>query len=203
MGNATVIEFPKSQSLKKRLQDKAQDQKSVLVLSLASVFLVAIFMNQALTVRDSQDLQAQGVRGIASYQPTQQDVKWEHDLAKKLSDDIRAKALALAEKPTLRDELVFGYLEGKYGMKILEGRIQALEFIDAQAGDQPLQIENRPSFLTSYSAAFGLDYSQVSLKQTSAQEEIFNLIAADKTILGEARFVLDDQGRVLSVKITR
>ncbi|MNK07453.1 hypothetical protein D3C87_253670 [compost metagenome] len=205
MGNAKVIEFPKSKSVRKRLQDKAQEQKAALVVSLASVFLVAVFLNQWLVGGNSQDASAQGNRGIASFQPTKltQDVKWEQELAKKLSSDASAKALALGEKPTVRDDLIFGYLEGKYGMKVMQGRIHSLEFIDAQAGEQPLAIADKRQFLTDYSGAFGVPYSEVSLKESSDQEQVFNLIGSDKTIVGQAHFAIDESGRVLAVTITQ
>lgn len=205
MGNAKVIEFPKSKSVRKRIQDKAQEQKSVLMVSLASVFLMAIFLNQWVVGGNNQELATQGNRGIASFQPTKiaQEVKWEHELAKRLSSDPSAKALALAEKPTLRDEMVFGFLEGKYGMKVLQGRIHSLEFIDAQAGEQPMNISNKGQFLTEYATAFGVPYREVSLKNTTEEEQVFSLIGADKTIVGEAHFALDDAGRVLAVTITQ
>lgn len=204
MGNAKVIQFPKEKTARKRLQDRVQEQKSVVVISLASVVLVAVFVNQWVVSKAEQSGGLQGNRGIASYAPTNsvQEVKWEHELAKQLSvDESASAASALAEKPTLRDELIFGYLEGKYGMKVMQGRIHSLEFIDAQAGEQPLIISNKAAFLNNFSSAFGVEFTEVSLKSNTEQEQVYNLIADDKTIVGEAHFSLDDSGRVLAVKI--
>jgi hypothetical protein len=204
MGNAKVIQFPKEKSTRKRLQDRVQEQKSALVVSLASVVLVAVFVNQWVVSKAEENGGLQGNRGLASYAPanSMKEVKWEHELAKQLSvDESSAAASALAEKPTLRDELIFGYLEGKYGMKVLQGRIRSLEFIDAQAGEQPLSISNKASFLNNFAAAFGVEFQEVSLKSNTEQEQVYNLIAADKTIVGEAHFALDESGRVLAVTI--
>ncbi|WP_413293219.1 hypothetical protein ACLSU7_17690 [Bdellovibrio sp. HCB185ZH] len=206
MGNAKVIEFPKDKSFRKRFQDKVQEQKAVLVLSIASVALMTVFVNQWLVDNSESALGARGNRGIASFEPGvfARDVKWEHEIAKKLSSEKTSFVAALAEKPTLRDDLIFGYLEGKYGMKISQGKIESLEFIDAQAGEKALSISNKASFLTKYADAFGLDYSEVSPVQTAdASEQVFNLIDDSKTIVGKAHFGIDSEGRVHSLRFTQ
>lgn len=201
MGN-NVIEFPKKQSWRKRLQDKAQDQKAVLSLSIASVLVMSLFLNQWVINSTGKSIAAaQGSRQIASFDGNfAQDMKWEHDLARELSQKDLQDSAKLAEKPTLRDELIFGYLQGKYGMKLAQGKIESLEFIDAQAGEQPLAIAQKNDFLLSYRDAFGLDYRQASLSEKKDHEEIYNLINANKTIIGSAHFALDDQGRVVAVR---
>ncbi len=204
MENAKVIEFPKAQSVRKRLQDKAQEQKSVLVLSIASVLLMTVFLNQWLVAGPEGQLNGGGTREVASFQPAAfaKDIKWEHALAKQLSDEKESIFSSLAEKPTVRDELIFAFLEGKYGMKLDNGRIRSLEFIDAQAGDQPLVIKDKADFLRQFSEAFGVEYSEVSLSESSDQTQAFSLINSDKAIIGTATFDLDTDGRVQSIKIT-
>ncbi|WII73912.1 hypothetical protein QJS83_08490 [Bdellovibrio sp. 22V] len=205
MRNANVIEFPKAQSVRKRLQDKAQEQKAVLILSIASVLIMTVFLNQWLVQGPDKSLVTNGNREIASFQPASfaKDVKWEQDLAKKMAADKNAISAALAESPTLRDELVFGYLEGKYGMKLSQGRIQSLEFIDAQAGETPMAIADKAEFLTKYSEAFGMNFNEVSLAQNSDNELIYSLISPAKEIVGQAKFLTDDQGRVQAINFTQ
>lgn len=201
MRNANVIEFPKAQSVRKRLQDKAQEQKAVLVLSIASVLIMTVFLNQWLVRSPDQGVATTGNREVASFAPSSfaKDVKWEHDLAKRMAREKSTVAASLAEAPTLRDELVFGFLEGKYGMKTVEGRIESLEFIDAQAGEQPMQIQDKAEFLKKYSEAFGVQFAEVSLAQNSAGEQVYSLIDSSKEIVGKAQFVTDDQGRVQAI----
>ncbi|MBO9666227.1 MAG: hypothetical protein J7501_05385 [Bdellovibrio sp.] len=203
MGNAKVIEFPKAQSMRKRLQDKAQEQKAVLVLSIASILLMTVFVNQWLVENSDSSLSARGNRQIASFEPAvfARDVKWEHELAKKLSSEKSSLVATLAEKPNLRDDLIFGYLEGKYGMKLSEGRIESLEFIDAQAGEHPMNIANKAEFLKKYAEAFGRGYAEVSPVQGS--EGVFSLIDKSKTIVGQAHFVTDADGRVQALRFTQ
>lgn len=204
MRNAQVIEFPKAQSVRKRLQDKAQEQKAVLILSIASVLIMTVFLNQWL-VQGPDALTTNGNRNVASFEPAAfaKDVKWEHDLAKRLASDKSTLSASLAETPTLRDELIFGYLEGKYGMKLAQGRIQSLEFIDAQAGEHPMTITDKADFLMKYSEAFGMKYNAVSMAQNSESgEEIYTLVGSGKEIVGKAHFVHDEQGRVQAINFT-
>lgn len=204
MRNANVIEFPKGQSMKKRLQDKVQEQKAVLVLSIASVLIMTVFFNQWLVQGSKNDLTNNGNRNVASFEPAAfaKDVKWEHDLAKRLAQDKSALTSNLAEAPTIRDELIFGFLEGKYGMKLAQGRIESLEFIDAQAGEHPMEISDKAEFLMKYAEAFGRNYEEVSLAQNASGEEVYSLISSSKEIVGKAHFVTDDQGRVASINFT-
>lgn len=202
MRNAQVIEFPKAQSVRKRLQDKAQEQKSVLVLSIASVLITTVFLNQWLAQGPDASMSANGSRNVASFDSAHfaNDVKWEQDLAKRMAGDKSLHAVKIAEDPTLRDELIFGFLEGKYGMKLAKGQIESLEFIDAQAGEQPMDIQDKADFLMKYSEAFGRNYSEVSLTQNSAGEQVYSLISDNKVIVGKARFAFDTQGRVQSIQ---
>lgn len=205
MRNAQVIEFPKAQSVRKRLQDKAQEQKAILVLSIASVLIMTVFLNQWLA-QGPDSLTNDGKRNVASFEPAAfaKDVKWEHDLAKRLASDKSTLSASLAESPTLRDELIFGYLEGKYGMKLAQGRIESLEFIDAQAGEHPMTITDKADFLMKYSEAFGMNYSEVSLAQNAAEgEEVYTLVGSGKEIVGKAHFVKDEQGRIHAINFTQ
>ncbi|MGZ3774243.1 MAG: hypothetical protein ACXVCY_04010 [Pseudobdellovibrionaceae bacterium] len=204
MRNATVIEFPKAQSIRKRLQDKAQEQKAVIVISIASVLLGSVLLNQWLAQGLSSS-SAGGHRNIASVNSNLvKDVKWEHDLANKFAADTEEITAAhIAETPTMRDELLFGFLEGKYGMKVSQGRIKSLEFIDAQAGEQPMLISDKAQFLTKYSVAFGLNFSEVSLAKNASGEQTYSLIDDSKAKVGEAHFITDDKGRVQTISFSK
>lgn len=197
-----VIQFPQKQSLKKRMQDKVQDQKAVLSLSIASVLVMSLFLNQWLI--GGRDENGGATREIASFngaaQNVKQDIQWEHELAKKLSEKDLEDPSKLADKPTLRDDLIFGYLQGKYGMKVADNKIQSLEFIDAQNGEQPMVIDKKVEFLMSYQEAMGFKFDQVSLNHKEQGEEVYTLLD-HKNIVASASFKLDDQGRVTSVHI--
>lgn len=199
-----MIQFPKEKSLRKIWFDRSQNQKAALTLSIASVLALTIFINEwAFNSRVAQlELSGQG-RGLASVSTENQmaDIRWEHELARKLASAELAKPAVLAEKPSLRDELVFGQLQGKYGVKSIGGKITEVEFLNQNAGDQPVKISDRMGFIKSYSALFAQGTSTVSLKSASTQSEVYSLIDSKNNILGTLKMDLDPEGRVLNLKI--
>lgn len=201
-----VLEFPKSQSLRKRLLDRSQDQKAVLGLSLVSVLVMTVFLNEWIVKsQSSMDTLAGANRGLANFEDREnlEGIKWEHELAQQLAQDKMAAKSLLAVKPTLKDELIFGFLEGKYRTHMVNSRIESFDFTSTQAGEQPLVIKEKGEFLKIFKSVFSLDYSKVQLQSRDDQQEVYKLLSASNKSLGQAQFQLDEQGRVLSLKITQ
>lgn len=200
-----MIDFPKDQSVRKRMQDKAQERKSVLVLSIASVLIVSVFLNQWLVQGPEASLSANGSRNVASFDASSfaKDVKWEQDLAKRLASDTSLTSGKIAEDPTLRDEMIFGFFEGKYGMKLSKGRIESLEFINSQAGEHPKLIADKAEFLLKYSDAFGRKFDEVYSVASAEGQQVFKLLNSKKEIVGQAAFLMDDQGRVQTIQFSQ
>lgn len=202
MKNSNVIQFPKEKALRISLRDRTMQQRGMLVLSIFSVLAMTVISNQWLT-RAHQS--AGGGRGVASVPgvlgtSSATNVKWEHELARELQRDQSRKG-HLAVRPTIKDELLFGSLEGRYGLTMSDGRIESLEFLNAQNGDQPVSINDRGAFLGRYREAFAVDFASVGLSESTSSEETWNLVRDDKTIVGKAHFKFDDSGRMVSVTI--
>ncbi len=204
MRNADVIDFPKSRTAKKSAEIRRNERRAVAAVSMFSVLIVMLFVNQWLTANSSSSSWADQSRNIASYDSSLilKDITWEQDLAKRISMDKSTSPAALSETPDLRDELIFGYLEGKYGMKLENGHIQALEFIDAQAGDKAMSISDQKEFLNKYAGAIGIPYVEVSSGPTSPDINEYSLIDSQKQIIGRALFKLDQEGRVQSIQFS-
>lgn len=199
-----VIQFPEKQSLRKRLMDRSQDRKATLGLSIASVLVLTVFFNEWMIQQRTAGLQNAGsVRGVASLDPAvlAKDIKWEHDLAGRLAAAELDQRAQLATKPSLRDELVFGYLQGKYGVRTVQGRIFEIEFLNAQAGDQPLLIEDRAEFLKNYSDILGKSFAKASLKQQADGVEVYTLTDVAQTIVGHVEVKLDHEGRMTHLSV--
>lgn len=201
-----MIQFPKEKSIRKLWQDKSQNQKSAMALSLVSVLMVTVFVNEWIaSSRQQQAMVAGEGRGLASVsqENTLADIKWEHDMARQLASAELARPAVIAQKVSLRDELVFGRLQGKYGVKTQGGLIVEAEFLAQNAGDEPLVIADKAQFLKSFGTLFAPKVAKVSLKKTSSGVESYNLIDDKNNILGQAEFHVDDQGRVLNLKVTQ
>ena len=200
-----VLEFPKSQSLRKRLMDRSQDQKAVLGLSIVSVLVMTVFLNEWIAKSQSGVDAMTGNRQLASFQDQSsvEEVQWEHELAQKLAEDNSAAKSLLGEKPTLKDELVFGFLEGKYKTVVSKRKIEGFEFLSAKAGEEPLIIKEKEEFLKIFKSVFAVSFAKVKLDRREAGAVYYKLLSSANKPLGQAQFRLDDEGRVLGLKVTR
>ena len=202
MQKNNLIEFPKERTLKKRMFDKMQDQKSIYALSIASVLFVSVFLNEMLIDRKTPSDALGASRGLASIdsQGFIRDIAWEQELAAKLAKEgVTTKQLA--SRPGVYDQLVFGYLAGLYQVEKQGERVKALVFKERLAGDQALAIEQKSEFLKKYASAFAKDFASVVFKSKDENSEVFELIGPDQKPVGQARFELDHQGHVQSVQI--
>lgn len=201
---SNVIQFPEEQSLRKRIMERARDQKAVLGLSIASVLMVTVFLNEWLVVRNNVVAENQASRSVASLDQAAiaNDIKWEHGIAGNLAKEEIKNSSSLAEKPTVRDELIFGYLQGKYGMRLSNGKVESLEFLNSNAGDQPIFIENRQLFLKNFKAAFAHNFTQVAHVSTKDGVEIYTLVDDSNTIVGRVELSLDSESRMTQLRIT-
>ncbi|RYZ70059.1 MAG: hypothetical protein EOP09_06665 [Proteobacteria bacterium] len=201
--DAKVLEFPKAQSIRKRLMDRSQDQKAVLGLSIVSVLVMTVFLNEWIVKsQNGIDAGVNNNRGIASFEDLSsvESIQWEHELAQKLSQEKDVAKSLLAAKPTLKDELVFGFLEGKYRTRVANNRIQGFEFTTASA-EGPLVIKEKGEFLKIFKSVFSVPYAKVQLDRREGKQEFYKLLSASNQSLGQALFSLDDEGRVLSLSI--
>jgi hypothetical protein len=202
MKKNNVLQFPKEQVVRVKLRERAAHQKAVLALSILSVLMLSVLTNQWLTRPEGANASLMGNRGIASIRPLSaaSDIKWEHNLAQELSKSSGMPA-HLAVKPSLRDELIFGSLEGRYGMKVSNGLVESLEFINN--GDEALVLKDRAAFLKTYRNVFAIEYADAGLVGVKDGFEVWNLVGSDRTIVGQAHFKLDDKERMTSLSIAR
>lgn len=199
MKKDNVIQFPKDQAVRVRLRDRGTQQKAVLALSILSVLMLSVLTNQWLA---RSEVNAGAGRNIASFGASGlvSDVKWEHELARQLSQS-KGMAAHFAVKPSLRDELVFGQLEGRYGVRMKDGRIEAVEFA-GRDGSMPLAL-NRGELLSKYRSIFAFEFDRAGLSSFQNGEEVWNLMSSDQTIVGKAKFTLDAEGRLTGLSLVR
>ncbi len=171
--------------------------------AIASILVASLFFNQWLggsVTQPNKDLS----RGIASVSPNSEDyadkVKWEHKLADHIGTDKRAIA-SLAIKPTIRDELLFGMLAGRYGSVVKEGRVISLEYSSAKAQGLPVAVANGEKFLMKFKDLWAADFSEVQLESKESQREIYKLTNSSGEKVASAQLDFDRDGNLLSVKI--
>jgi hypothetical protein len=124
-----VIQLPKVLNWQKQWRDHFHERKASVAVSIASILVFSLFLNQWL-ISPSLTMAGAGQRGIASVGLSAEDykntVKWEHELADQVAGSRRNVA-HLSEKPNLRDELLFGALGGRYGVQFEQGKVLSIE----------------------------------------------------------------------------
>lgn len=201
MKTNNVLQFPKEKIARQRRRDRVGQQKAVLALSILSVLILTVLSNQWITRPETSQGNGRTIASIGPMDGGGANVRWEHELANQLSKS-QGLAAHLGVKPSLRDELVFGALEGRYGVRMKEGRVETIEFA-ARDGEQPLVLKDRGAFLTKFGSVFAVSYVDAGLAEKSDSEEVWNLMSEDRTIVGRAVFRLDQQGRVSALSLNR
>jgi hypothetical protein len=218
MSMKNVITFPERRSRQTRREQKASVQTALWSLSLVSFMMGALLVND--TVRrsnapqylvsdnfQSQDLQRLN-RAIASAQPVNpfRDREWEAKIAQRLSQQDRTPA-SVGKVVSSLDQLRFGPLAGKYRLMDLPGqqesRLQEISYVESvEAQDRPVYLE--PSqFLQDYGGLLSIPFAYFDRANHISQDQVreYRLLNAEKQVVGIAAFVMDDEGRFLSLKV--
>lgn len=214
-----VVNFPKEKSKRARAYMKAEAKQVLMSLSLVSLFVGVILINDTVTrertpiyiVSDNQSQSSDLNRAIASARPMNlfRDIEWEHDLAQKLGQepaiDERVPASVSRNLSSL-DQLRYGPLAGKYSVvnrlfkddpKILE-----ITYVDSyDVSDRPVFL-NPEDFLTQYKDLVAVPFETYSLQEKSQSAETFRLLDKTQKPTGTAVFQMDEDGRLLSVRFS-
>lgn len=219
-----VIPFPKEKSKRVWALKKLEGQRLILSMSLFSLVLVAIFANEQIlrserplyvvTNMQSPSRLDDLNRAIASAQPVNvfRDLEWEHQLAKRLSQESGAEGKSLrqpasvSQKVTLMDDLRYGPLAGKYRIRSIDSvgtpRVAGIEYMDSnEVTDQPIRLLDAQEFLMKYRTLMNVEFERAGLSyQTDGQEE-WQLFDQDQKMVGRAQFKYDSQGYFLGLSI--
>ncbi len=204
-----VIQLPKVQTIQKRMHDRFHEKKASVAVSLASILVLSLFLNQWL-IAPSLNMSATGVRGIASVGTSSEDSKneykknilWEHELAEKIASG-KVSVAHLSERPSLQDEMLFSTLAGRYGVQFEQGRILSLNFNSSKTNGQAVAILDREKFIKDYRGLWALDFADTRVESKTPSQEIYRLIGADNSEKGRATLDLDLEGHLVGLKIIK
>lgn len=209
--DAQILKFPKV------AKSTSQNKKAANILSIASLLVLSLFSNQWLVQRGGSQNgvelastmpQSRGIASVGeSIAEVTQNLSIEKELAEQMATDLGDSTVALAEKPNLKDELIFGELEGKYAFRVEDGKIESLTFIGQRDSQEKgiLKIADKVAFLKKYESIFSASYSQVerSIDSENSATETFHLFDKNHTLVGAAKFSVDSQGHLLQLKFSR
>lgn len=184
--------------IRQRAFHKNQERKAVFGLSILSLFIFTLAVNQ--WVRDYSLSQASS-RGVASIKAElSEEIMNEHLLAKKLALKENEISAIKASLPSLKDELMFSFLEGKYKVLTENQRIKELTPIE-----DLVVIKEGNNLLKKYVSLFNNNAVQYKLKEKlqkdSANEEIYELLDNKGLVVDTLSVSLDAKGNLAALKI--
>lgn len=189
-----VIEFPKDRSRRQRRFLFAQQQKNIFALSLLSVFVLSIMLNQLMLRQKTE----QG-RQIASLRPFEEnkDLLWDQKMANLISHAPHGRP---ADEPNLKDQILFGVFKGNYHLQIKEGKIEAI-VLNENSLTQGVVLKNQDEFLNEFSRAFSRNFVNAVLTEKSNNSSNYQLLNSSGHVVGSATIETDDKGLVQKLVI--
>jgi hypothetical protein len=203
------VGLSKNPSNRNAILKKAQeDRKRIYAFaSLASILVLVTVANLTMWSRSDLKPVASSGRGIASVDPDQiktQSLEEARSIYRKMEQEGRSPA-SVGEKPSLVDQLRFGVLEGKYSLRMKDGKLLEVEFVDTeQSSDRPKYISQPETFLKEYEALLPVGFDKIEktteTRSPSDVHQSFNLNKNNQT-QATAEFHHDEFGRMISMKI--
>lgn len=183
---AKILPFPKSKKTRAELIQKSLNQKAVIPLSLLSVLVVTLSLNEWIQVASRK---LDSTRGVASLpaEDFEKQIKWEHRWADSLKNPNSRPGMT-ADRPSQVDKLLFGVLQGDVKLTRLDGHISELEM------KSPVELKNREEFLETFKDVWSVQFAQVELlkNESDTSKETYRLLDQKGQVVGSAVFGLED-----------
>jgi len=189
----------------------ALKSKVAVSASLASVVILATLGNAFIFTSSpvsSESPQFHG-RGIASVEISDSGEKsgWFRDFLKSREGKIyeSRSVAAIAEKPSLMDQLRFGDLEGKYSVRVEAGELREIQFVDNDSSqDRPKYVVQAQEFLKRYQGLHGIAFNEVrqtrSAQLGSSKVEVYEMLD-QSAVKGMVEVTTDESGRLMNLRI--
>lgn len=198
-------------SLKSSNFELKQHRRKILTsVSIVSIVLMVTMANKVLLDRpgsDSGSLRLSSPsRSIASLgemdDSKNRDWTWERKMTNQLIESGSRGPASVGTQPSVEDQLQFGLLEGKYAVKIRNGKLENIRFVSLS--EQPKYLVDRAEFIEKYRGLIAPEFEEARLKdQTSSgrkTQETYALVSENRSV-AEVSFELDLQERLLSFAV--
>lgn len=189
----------------------ALKSKVAVSASLASVVILATLGNAFIfsSNPDSIERTPSRGRGIASVEMSDsgEESGWFRNFLKSREGKLyeSRSVAAIAEKPSLMDQLRFGDLEGKYTVRVEAGELREIQFVDNDASsDRPKYVVQAQDFLKRYQPLHGIAFDEVrqtrSAQLGTSKVEVFEMLD-DAAVKGMVEVTTDESGRLMNLRI--
>ena len=204
-----LILFPRRQSNKVTVLQKREARRLALSLSVLSVLVLAVTLNERLHEDGRPQYIVAGSkieqlnRAIASAHPADmvESIRAEHELVDKINQIERVPA-SIGINPSKNDQFRYGSLEGKYRINESASKISEVEYVDSvDITDRPVLVRDSQQFLMENRDLFMVPFAKAEIDKKSAKGEIFRLFDSQGLAVGRASFEFDSSGHLLSLKV--
>ncbi len=195
---SNVLDFPIKKMIRQKAFQKNKERKAVFGLSILSLFIFTLAVNQ--WVRDYSFSQNSN-RGIASLKAEiKYDILNEQALAKRLADKENDVRFINSSQPSLKDELLFSFLEGKYKVQSESQRIKQI-----RPSEEMVLIKEGETILKKYISLFNENAINYKLKDKiindSKREEVYELLDSKGLVVDTLSVSIDSHGKLSALEI--
>lgn len=191
--------------------DTNQLRAAIATALLSVVFLVTVTNNSLLSAEDvrvgegtlSSRIPASD-RQVASVPTGTSD--WEDQMVSRLSKLSVSENLQVGRRPSSLERLTLEFLEGKYAVRLENGKIRELSFSDSsQSGDRPKYVLDRTAFLDQNRDLLPVHFAESKRAGIKTNEleviESYDLVDKSSATVAKVEFHMDKSGRLISMKI--
>ena len=166
---------------------------------LSIVFLVTLANNNLMKSTDTTQAQSRGIASVPTG-TTEEEDSFVRDLAKR---ELSQHAI-VAKQPSEIEKLAFGLLEGKYAVRLENGKLRELAF--SQSSSLPKLVANLGQFLETHKDLMPVRFDKtvkVSQNQKDGEsDEVYQLVDSVSRPVANVQFHLDNEGRLISMKVS-
>ncbi len=191
-----IIDLPTRAQERHKWQNRLKDQRAVSVISLGSVVMVCLLINQYLNVQqESIATKNREVASVGSPINTEKNVKWEQYAAEDLNrQHIR---MIQADKPENHDQLIYGELKGQY-MAHLDSDFKIRKLVLTSSAES--EVIDPQAFLLTKKDAWSVRFDRVEVAEDDGVISKINLYRGSQKV-GVANIEKNPFGKLKSLEI--
>lgn len=191
-----VVDLPTRAQERYKWQSRLKDQRAVSVISLGSVVMVCLLINQYLNVQqEGITSKNREVASVGSPMNTERNVKWEQYA----TEDLNRQHIRMiqAEKPELHDQLIYGELKGQY-MAHLDADFKIRKLVLTTTGDS--DVLDAQKFLLTKKDVWSVKFDRVEKAEDDGTTSKINLYRGAEKV-GVANVEKNPFGKLKSLEI--
>ncbi len=194
--NDNVLEFPTKRMIRQKTMLRTQEKKAVLGLSVLGLFVFTVAANQ--WIADFNKF-GSADRNVASIQlDNKQTILKEHLLAREIASKENLVGFK-SQEPSLKDEMIFSSLEGKYRVKSDSQRVLAVQAEDDM--DSRIALEDGELFVKKYVSLFNDKAVHFKLMNRSDASEVYELLDQKGLVVDRLQLDKDAAGKLTQLKV--